>query len=36
MRTAFDEMYASDGSVRENYRSYADWLRLTPAEVVAR
>jgi len=36
MKTAYDEMYATDGSVRESYRSYADWLKTTPAEVIAR
>jgi len=36
MQTAYDEMYAADGSVRESYRTYAEWLQATPAEVVAR
>ncbi|MCX7163998.1 MAG: circularly permuted type 2 ATP-grasp protein [Betaproteobacteria bacterium] len=36
MKTAYDEMYAADGSVRESYRSYADWLRATPQEVIGR
>ena len=36
MSTAYDEMYAADGSVRENYRSYADWLQATSANVIAR
>jgi uncharacterized circularly permuted ATP-grasp superfamily protein len=36
MKTAYDEMYAANGSVRDSYRSYADWLRTTPAEVIAR
>ncbi len=36
MKTAYDEMYAADGSVRDSYRSYADWLKTTPAEVIAR
>ena len=36
MKTAFDEMYAADGSVRESYRSYASWLQSTPGEVIAR
>jgi len=36
MMTAYDEMYAPDGSVRENYRSYADWLSSTPDNVIAR
>ncbi len=36
MTTAYDEMYASDGSVRENYRTYADWRRTTSDEVIAR
>ena len=36
MQTAYDEMYATDGSVRENYRSYAEWLRASSAEVIAR
>ena len=34
--TAYDEMYAADGSLRESYRTYADWLHVTPADVVAR
>ena len=36
MKIAYDEMYAADGSVRESYRSYAEWLQATPAEVIAR
>jgi uncharacterized circularly permuted ATP-grasp superfamily protein len=36
MKTAYDEMYAANGSVRESYRSYADWLKTTPAEVIKR
>ena len=36
MKTAYDEMHAADGSVRENYRHYAEWLNATPAEVIAR
>jgi uncharacterized circularly permuted ATP-grasp superfamily protein len=36
MKTAFDEMYAPDGSVRESYRSYASWLKSTPETVIAR
>jgi uncharacterized circularly permuted ATP-grasp superfamily protein len=35
MNIAYDEMYASDGSVRDNYRNYADWLQSTPANVIA-
>ncbi|MBK8760850.1 MAG: circularly permuted type 2 ATP-grasp protein [Sulfuritalea sp.] len=34
--TAFDEMHAADGSVRDNYQAYAEWLRAMPAEVTAR
>jgi len=36
MNPAYDEMYAADGSVRESYRSYAQWLQATPGEVIAR
>ena len=36
MQTAYDEMYASDGDVRENYRGYAEWLRASSPEVIAR
>ena len=36
MMTAFDEMHAADGSVRDNYRAYAEWLGAMPAEVTAR
>jgi uncharacterized circularly permuted ATP-grasp superfamily protein len=35
MKTAYDEMYAADGSVRESYRSYADWLQATPENIIA-
>ena len=36
MKPAYNEMYAADGSVRESYRSYADWLQATSADVIAR
>ena len=36
MKIAYDEMYAADGSIRENYRSYASWLQATPDNVIAR
>lgn len=36
MKTAYDEMHAADGSVRENYQRYARWLESTPDEVIAR
>jgi hypothetical protein len=36
MKIAYDEMHAADGSVRDSYRSYADWLQATPADVIAR
>jgi uncharacterized circularly permuted ATP-grasp superfamily protein len=36
MITAYDEMHAADGAVRDNYRSYAEWLQAMPAEVTAR
>jgi uncharacterized circularly permuted ATP-grasp superfamily protein len=29
-------MYGADGSVRENYRLYADWLSTIPSEVIER
>jgi uncharacterized circularly permuted ATP-grasp superfamily protein len=35
MKTAYDEMHAADGSVRESYRSYTEWLRGTPDELIA-
>ena len=36
MKTAYDEMYAPDGSVRESYRNYEVWLKSTPDNVIAR
>jgi len=36
MKTAYDEMNAADGSMRESYRSYASWLKSTPDNVIAR
>jgi len=36
MNPAFDEMHAADGSVRENYRAYAEWLKSMPPEVTSR
>jgi uncharacterized circularly permuted ATP-grasp superfamily protein len=33
---AFDEMHAADGSVRDSYRSYAEWLQSIPEAVTAR
>ena len=36
MKIAYDEMYGADGTVRESYRSYADWLRSVPEDVIAR
>ena len=36
MKTAYDEMHAAGGSVRENYQSYARWLESIPDEVIAR
>lgn len=36
MNKPYDEMYAADGSVRENYRSYEEWLRSVPDDVIAR
>lgn len=36
MSAAYDEMYAADGSVRDNYRSYVDWLKGTSDTVIAR
>lgn len=36
MKSAYDEMYAADGSVRENYRSYSEWLQATPEDYIAR
>ncbi|MEI7431662.1 MAG: circularly permuted type 2 ATP-grasp protein, partial [Betaproteobacteria bacterium] len=35
MKTAYDEMNAPDKSVRENYRSYVEWLQSTPDSVIA-
>ncbi|QKE42388.1 MAG: circularly permuted type 2 ATP-grasp protein [Ferrovum myxofaciens] len=29
-------MYAADGSVRESYRNYANWLQVIPDDVIAR
>ena len=36
MKTAYDEMYAADGSVREHYRSYSEWLQATPGDIINR
>ncbi|VAY89752.1 circularly permuted type 2 ATP-grasp protein [Ferrovum myxofaciens] len=36
MKTVYDEMYAADGSVRESYRNYANWLQVIPDDVIAR
>jgi len=36
MKTAYDEMYTPDGSVRESYRNYESWLKSTPDNVIAR
>jgi len=36
MKSAYDEMYAEDASVRAHYESFARWLSETPPEVVAR
>ena len=36
MKTAYDEMYATDGAVRESYRNYENWLKSTPDNVIAR
>jgi uncharacterized circularly permuted ATP-grasp superfamily protein len=35
MNVAYDEMHAADGSVRDHYRSYANWLQATPDSVIA-
>ncbi|MEN9373247.1 MAG: hypothetical protein RIR79_799 [Pseudomonadota bacterium] len=32
----FDEMYAADGSVRPQYRAYADWLARQPGDTMAK
>lgn len=36
MQTAYDEMNAADGTVRENYRSYTSWLKAMPDDFIAR
>jgi len=36
MKTAYDEMYAADGSVRESYRAYFEWMRGSTDEMLAR
>ena len=36
MAGPYNEMHAADGSVRDHYRAYEDWLKLTPAERIAR
>jgi uncharacterized circularly permuted ATP-grasp superfamily protein len=33
--TPYDEMHASDGTVREHYQTFASWLARTPSERVA-
>ncbi len=35
MKTAYDEMFEADGTVRENYRRYNEWLGSTPDAVIA-
>ena len=30
--SAYDEMHAAGGEVREHYRAFADWLASTPRE----
>ena len=32
----FDEMYAADGSVRAQYRAYAEWLSRQPGDTMAK
>ncbi|MBW8073608.1 MAG: circularly permuted type 2 ATP-grasp protein [Ferrovum sp.] len=36
MNIAYDEMYDANGSVRENYQNYANWLQSVPEDVIAR
>ena len=36
MKTAYDEMTAADGAIREQYQRYTEWSRATPPEVIAR
>ena len=36
MKIAYDEMYDADGSVRESYSNYANWLKSTSDNVIAR
>ncbi len=36
MKSAYNEMYAPDGSLRESYKSYAAWLESMPETVIAR
>jgi uncharacterized circularly permuted ATP-grasp superfamily protein len=35
MKTAYDEMYATNGSVRDHYQSYAHWLKAMPDAAIA-
>ncbi len=36
MNTAYNEMHAADGTVRDNYQDYARWLKTMPDEIIAR
>ncbi len=36
MKTAYDEMYSTDGTVREHYQRYASWLKTIPDDFIAR
>jgi uncharacterized circularly permuted ATP-grasp superfamily protein len=36
MQKPYDEMYATDKTVRDSYVPYANWLHVTPAEVIQR
>jgi uncharacterized circularly permuted ATP-grasp superfamily protein len=36
MTRTYDEMYAADAKVRPHYRRYAEWLKATPSELVAK
>jgi uncharacterized circularly permuted ATP-grasp superfamily protein len=36
MKNAYDEMHTPDGTIRESYQRYAEWLQATPPEDIAR
>ena len=35
LKPSYNEMFADDGSVRPQYKAFADWLKTTPPEKIA-